>query len=92
MSLATPPVSDALGNSKGVMSQDLEVSLHCHYNSRTVAGGDIFLRMRNSPRFAVPGNRARYFIIVFAILSAKSGPEIENVVIPEKRQSGRGDK
>jgi hypothetical protein len=32
MSLARPPVSDALGTSKGVMSQDLDVSLHCHSN------------------------------------------------------------
>jgi hypothetical protein len=50
MSLATPPMSDALGNSKGVMSQDLEVSLHCHCNSRAVSGGDIFLRRGNSQR------------------------------------------
>jgi hypothetical protein len=44
MSLATHPVSDALENSKGVMSQDLDVSLHYHCNSRTLSGGDIFLR------------------------------------------------
>jgi hypothetical protein len=50
MSLATPPVSDALGNSKGVMSQYLDVSLHCHCNLRTVSGGDIFLRRGNSQR------------------------------------------
>jgi hypothetical protein len=47
MSLAAPPVPDALGNSKGLMSHDLEVSLHCHCNSRTVSGWDIFLRMGN---------------------------------------------
>jgi hypothetical protein len=41
MSFATPPVSDALGNSKGVMSQDLGVSLPCRCDSRTVPNGDI---------------------------------------------------
>jgi hypothetical protein len=50
MSLATPRVSDAHGNSKGVMSEDLEVSLHCHCNSRTVPGRDIFLRRGNSQK------------------------------------------
>jgi hypothetical protein len=42
MSLATRPVSDALGNSKGVMSQDLFVSLPCHCNFRDCVRGDFF--------------------------------------------------
>jgi hypothetical protein len=36
MSLTTPPLSDILGISKGVMSQDLDVSLHCHCNFTVV--------------------------------------------------------
>jgi hypothetical protein len=54
MSLATPPVSDALRNSKGVMSQDLEVSLHCHCNlqwqchGRDFSSGGGILRGSNS--------------------------------------------
>jgi hypothetical protein len=54
MSLATPPVSDALGNSKGVMSPDLDVSLHCHCNlpwqcqGRYLSSGGVIVRGSNS--------------------------------------------
>jgi hypothetical protein len=44
-----PPVSDALGNSKEVMSQDLGVSLHCHCNfTMAVSEGVSFLRRGKS--------------------------------------------
>jgi hypothetical protein len=42
MSLATRTVSDAVGNSKGVMSQDLDVSLPCHCNLQSQCQGRYF--------------------------------------------------
>jgi hypothetical protein len=42
MSLATPPVPDALGNSKGVICQDLDVLLHCHCNLQWQCQGRYF--------------------------------------------------
>jgi hypothetical protein len=54
MNLVTPPVSDAVRNSKGAMSQDLDVSLHCHCNlqwqchGRYFSSGGGILRESNS--------------------------------------------
>jgi hypothetical protein len=42
MSLAIPPESNALGNSKGGMSQDLDASLHYHGNYCGSDRGGIF--------------------------------------------------
>jgi TPR repeat protein len=46
MSLATPPVSDALGNSKGVMSQDLGESLDCHCNFAMTVSWGVFIHRK----------------------------------------------
>jgi hypothetical protein len=42
MSLATSPVSDARGNSKGVMSQDSDATLLCHCNLQRQCQGRYF--------------------------------------------------
>jgi hypothetical protein len=60
MSLATPPVPDGLGNSKGAMSQDLDVSVHCHCNVTVAVSGEIsFLRRGNSQRIELGFRRER---------------------------------
>jgi hypothetical protein len=68
MSLARSPVSYALGNLKEVMSQDLDVSLHCHCNfTLTVSGGLFFLRRANYQRIELAsiGTESFHTEIVF---------------------------
>jgi hypothetical protein len=51
MCFVTPPLYDALGNSKGEMSQDSTASLQCHCNcAKAISGVGLFLKRGNSQK------------------------------------------